>query len=168
MYETWIKMFIDILDEMAPVTIVRSRLELPLGSVTGELSTFIRARLDLLDENSPWCDLDCQQAEDEVHVAYMIHVPSLNKRTDEEIVLNVKSIAGTQTISLLTPVGHIGQDTYVIKGSIQVPLDHPYDNPNSATHDMADLLVSLMKVGGYSHEDASDKEADDLVVWGEE
>ncbi|ASS74770.1 hypothetical protein CIG75_07130 [Tumebacillus algifaecis] len=168
MYETWIKSLIDILDELAPVTIVRSRLEMPLGSVTGELSTFIRSRLDLLDENSPWCDLDCEAAGDEVHIAFMIHVPSLNKRTDEEIVASVISIAGNPTISLLTPIGQIGQETYVIKGGIQVPLHHPTDNPNSATHDMAEMLVSLMKVGGFDHQDASDKEADDLVAWSEE
>ena len=35
MYETWTKMFIDILDELAPVTVVKTRMELPLGSVTG-------------------------------------------------------------------------------------------------------------------------------------
>jgi hypothetical protein len=168
MYESWIKMLIDILDELAPVTIVRSRLELPLGSVSGDCSTFIRSRLDLLDENSPWCDLEVTQAEDEVQIAYMIQIPNLNKRTDKEIVDNVNSVASVQSISLLIPVSQIGQETYVIKGSLQVPLEHLTDNPNSATHDMAEMLVHLMKVGGYDQSEVDDKEAEDLVLWSPE
>ncbi|HEU4962660.1 MAG TPA: hypothetical protein VFV52_02230 [Bacilli bacterium] len=165
MYETWIKMFVDILDELAPVTIVRSRLELPLGSVTGDLSTVIRTRLDLIDSDSPWCDLLTEEAGDQVYVGYMVQVPNLNKRKDEEIVADVRSIGGKNKISLLTPVGEIGTETYVIKGTITVPLEHPSDNPNSATHDMAEMIVRLMQVGGYTTEGQEDDEAEDLVTW---
>lgn len=165
MYETWVKMFVDILDELAPVTLVRTRLELPLGSVTGDLSTAIRSRLDLIDNNSPWCDLMTEEAGDQVYIGYMIHVPNLNKRKDEEIVNDVKSIGGRNTISLLTPVGAIGPETYVIKGTITVPLEHPSDNPNSATHDMAEMIVRLMQVGGYTNEERIDAEDDSLVTW---
>ncbi|MFD2169186.1 hypothetical protein [Tumebacillus lipolyticus] len=166
MYETWVKMMIDILDELAPVTIVRSRLEMPLGSVSGDLSTLIRSRLDLLDESSPWCDLDIEQAGEEVHISFLVHVPNLNKRRDEEIVRDVQGTGHVHSISLLTPVGHAGRETYVIRGERRLPLDHPTDNPNSATHDLAELLVTLMRVGGYDREAASDSEADDLVTWG--
>ncbi|MGZ4107393.1 MAG: hypothetical protein ACXVP5_03515 [Tumebacillaceae bacterium] len=169
MYETWVKNLIDIVDELAPVTLVRTRLDLPLGSVSGDISTLVHCRLDLMDEDSPWCDMEITQSGESVSIGYMIHIPNLNKRTDKEIETNVQSVSGVDTISLLTPVGRIGQETYVIKGNITAPLDHPFDNPNSATHDMAEQLVRLMQVGGYVPEKAStdDKVVDDeLVTWG--
>jgi len=167
MYETWVKHLIDILDERAPVTIVKNRLELPLGSVAGEMSTTVHARLDLTDEDSPWCDLVLEQAEDEVHCGYMIHIPNINKRTDTEIIANVRSIGSITSLSLLSPVGEMGQETYVIKGHLNAPLDHPFDNPNSATHDMAEKLVHLMQVGGYEAQKEADgvDVNDDLVSW---
>jgi hypothetical protein len=165
MYETWVKQLIDIVDELAPVTVVRSRLELPLGSVTGDMTTAIHCRLDLTDEDSPWCDLNVQEAGDEVHMAYMIHVPNLNRRTDEEIIANAQSVAGIRDLFLLTPVGRMGQETYVIKGTITVPLNHPTDNPGSATHDIAEQLVRLMQVGGYEAAQGNDRDAEELITW---
>lgn len=171
MYETWVKNLLDILDEAAPVTVVRTRLELPLGSVTGELSTTVHSRLDLTDEDSPWCDLLIESIDSQIQIGYLIHIPNLNKRTDAEIVANVKGIGGgCNSIALLSPVGEVGQETYVIKGTITAPLEHPSDNPNSATHDMAETLVRLMEVGGYERVGTMDEidEATDLVTWSTE
>ncbi|MBL0387311.1 hypothetical protein JJB07_11675 [Tumebacillus sp. ITR2] len=172
MYETWVKFLIDILDEVAPVTVVRTRLEMPVGSVTGDLSTVIHSRLDLTDDDSPWCDLITEQVENNVEIGFMIHIPNINKRTDEEIVANVKSVGGgAHTVMLLQPVGEVGQETYVIKGTISVPLEHPTDNPNSATHDMMETLVRLMECGGYERNESLetvDEATDDLVTWPQE
>jgi len=166
MYETWVKSMVDILDELAPVTVVRTRFELPLGSVTGDHSTHVHARLDLIDDDSPWCDLAIEEAGDQVSIGYMIHIPNLNKRTDKEIVANIKTIGEVSDVFLLTPVGEIGQETYVIKGTITAPLEHPTDNFNSATHDMAEKLVRLMQVGGYDVTQGQDGvRDDDLVTW---
>jgi hypothetical protein len=168
MYETWVKHLIDIVDELAPVTLVRTRLDLPLGSVTGDISTLMHCRLDLMDEDSPWCDMEITQGEGNVSIAYMIHVPNLNKRTDKEIIDNAHSVSGLDSISLLSPVGRVGQETYVLKGTITAPLKHPFDNPNSATHDMAEQIVRLMQVGGYVPEKASDADEvtdEEVVTW---
>ena len=166
MYETWVKSLIDILDELAPVTVVRNRLEMPLGAVSGDMAVVIHARLDLTDEDSPWCDLVVSEAGDQVHVAYMIHVPNINRRTDEEILKVIGPIGGVQSVSLLMPVGYVGQETYVIKGTIVAPLVHPADNFNSATHEMAEKLVLLMQVGGYESQQGADGVLDDdLVTW---
>lgn len=166
MYETWVKSMIDILDERAPVTVVRTRYELPLGSVTGDHSTHVHARLDLIDDDSPWCDLVMEEAGDQVSIGYMIHIPNLNKRTDKEIVANIKTIGEVSDVFLLTPVGEIGQETYVIKGTITAPLEHPTDNFNSATHDMAEKIVRLMQAGGYDVTQGQDGvRDDDLVTW---
>lgn len=168
MYETWVKNLIDIVDELAPVTLVRTRLDLPLGSVTGDISTLVHCRLDLMDEDSPWCDMEIAHVEGNVSIAYMIHVPNLNKRTDKEIVANAHSVSGVDSIALLSPVGRIGQETYVLKGTITAPLEHPFDNPNSATHDMAEQIVRLMQVGGYVPENASDADEitdEEVVTW---
>ncbi len=48
---------------------------------------------------------------------------------------------------------------------MEVPLEHPTDNPNSATHDMAETLLLLMQTGGYKPGEADDVEAEDLVTW---
>ncbi|KEO85147.1 hypothetical protein [Tumebacillus flagellatus] len=172
MYETWVKSLIDILDEVAPVTLVRNRLEIPLGSVTGDNSVLIHSRLDLTDDDSPWCDLVVEQVEDRIEIGYMIHIPNLNKRTDEEIVANVKSVGGgAGTVMLLQPVGEVAQETYVIKGTLSAPLEHPTDNFNSATHDMAEALVRLMECGGYERNQSMetvDEATDDLVTWPQE
>ena len=165
MYETWVKSLVDILDELAPVTVVRTRYELPLGSVTGDLSTHVHARLDLVDEDSPWCDLSIEAKDNMLSIGYMIHIPNINRRTDKEIVENVKTI-GADDVFMLTPVGEVGQETYVIKGIIDAPLEHTTDNFNSATHDMADKLVRLMQVGGYVDTRGEDVgHSEDLVTW---
>lgn len=170
MYETWTKMFIDILDELAPVTKVLSRLELPLGSVSGEMVTTIHSVLDMLDEDSPWCDLEVHRTEnDRLHVHYLVQVPNLNKVADKELLANISSVGSNVTSTmLLSPVGEVGRETYVIKGLIEAPLEHPTDNPNSATHDMAETLVRLMQCGGYSKGENDDAEADSLVAWNAE
>jgi hypothetical protein len=76
--------------------------------------------------------------------------------------------SNVKSVMLLSPVGDIGRETYVIKGVIEAPLQHPTDNPNSATHDMAETLVRLMKVGGYDPKQNDDAEADSLVTWSAE
>jgi hypothetical protein len=163
------------MDEIAPVTIVRTRFEQPVGSVSGDVSTLIHSRLDLTDDDSPWCDLVVDQVDGQLQIGYMIHIPNINKRKDEEITANVKSVGGgANTVMLLTPVGEVGQETYVIKGMITAPLENPFDNSNSATHDMADTLVRLMEVGGYERNGSMegvggrDVNQNDLVTWPQE
>lgn len=48
MYETFVKQLIDMMDELSPVTSVRNRIEMPLGSVQGDMKrcfTTIRNRM---------------------------------------------------------------------------------------------------------------------------
>ena len=135
--------------------------------------TTIHSVLDLVDEDSPWCDLELHKTDekqDKLHLHYQIHVPNLNKVTDKELIANIRTVGGSNvsSVMLLTPVGEIGRETYVVKGLIEAPIQHPTDNPNSATHDMAETLVRLMQSGGYSKGENDDAEADSLVTWGAE
>ncbi len=119
MYETWTKFFIDILDELAPVTVVRTKMEMPLGSVDGQVSTTIHCVLDMLDDDSPWCDLEVHKVDgkqDMLHAHYQVHIPNLNRVTDNELIANIRAVGGSnvKSIMLISPVGETAKETYAI------------------------------------------------------
>jgi hypothetical protein len=166
MYETFIKQFIDIMDEQAPVTIVRNRLELPLGSVSAEQSTWIHARLDLLDDASPYVDVVMTPQQEHVQVGYIVHLPSNDEIKDEQLVKNTETLEHIDSISVLQPLKGTESDWYVIKGHMQVPLADDHNDMNSLTYELSREILSVMRSTGYDHLNADpDPEDDELVTW---
>ncbi|GBF11017.1 MULTISPECIES: hypothetical protein [Tepidibacillus] len=56
--ELFIKRFIDLLDEMIPVSMVHTLIEQPLGAVIHDSYVRIHARIDLADEDSPYVEIE--------------------------------------------------------------------------------------------------------------
>ena len=56
--ELFIKRFIDLLDEMIPVSMVHTLTEQPLGAVIHDYYIRIHARLSLADEESPFVEIE--------------------------------------------------------------------------------------------------------------
>ncbi|GIM47340.1 hypothetical protein DNHGIG_28890 [Collibacillus ludicampi] len=169
MYETFIKQFIDIMDEQAPVTIVRNRMEMPLGSVCAEQSTWIHARLDLLDDASPYVDVVMTPQNEQVQVGYIVHLPSNDEMTDEQLVRNTQQMDHIDSISVVQPIKGSKTDWYVIKGHMDVQLADEQNNMNSLTHELSNQIVSVMRSTGYDHLNADpDPEEDEIVTWNTE
>lgn len=56
--ELFIKRFIDKLDEVVPVSMVHTLIEQPLGAVMHDSYIRLHARLDLVDEDSPYVEIE--------------------------------------------------------------------------------------------------------------
>ncbi len=56
--ELFIKRFIDLLDEVVPVSMVHTLIEQPLGAVMHDSFIRLHARLDLADEDSPYVEIE--------------------------------------------------------------------------------------------------------------
>lgn len=56
--ELFIKRFIDKLDEVVPVSMVHTLIEQPIGAVMQDSYIRLHARLDLVDEDSPYVEIE--------------------------------------------------------------------------------------------------------------
>lgn len=157
MYETFVKQFIDIMDERAPVTLVRSRIEMPLGSVQAEQSTLIHTKLDLLDDDSPFADIVISERNDIYQVVYSAHIPAEEQMTDEQFVQKVREIGAVDSISVVQSIDGGNRSTYVVTGQMGI-------NTNSSTHDISEKIAGILRAGGYEPVFETNPEADDLVV----
>ncbi|WP_018132368.1 hypothetical protein [Effusibacillus pohliae] len=167
-YETFVKQFIDIMDERAPVTRVRNRVDMPLGSVQADTSTLIHTRLDLLDENSPFADIVISADGTECLVDYIAHIPANDRMTDEQFVQQVQQAGEVDSVSVLQSIDGRHKDTYVVTGRMRFDLADDDQNANSVTHDISETIVAILKAGGYDPAFADERETDDLVLWSPE
>ncbi|BCJ88584.1 hypothetical protein [Effusibacillus dendaii] len=166
MYETFVKEFIDIMDERAPVTLVRNRIDIPLGSVEAEQSTLIHSRLDLADEGSPHADVVISQGNGSYKVDFIAHVPTNDRITDEQFISQIREVGQVESVSVLQSIDGQHDDTYVVTGRMDIRPGNDDQNTNSATHDISEKIVSIMKAGGYQLDDTAN--ANDLVLWSPE
>lgn len=176
MYETFVKQFIDILDERAPVTLVRNRFEYPLGSVSGEQSTWIHTRLDLVDEDNPYADITISPRDYEIDLYYTVNIPASDQLTDDTLVSRIREIGQVSSISIVQPLDDQHTNTYIVTGHMKINTKNHDQNSNSGTHDISEKIVYLMRSAGYESafgddkEDSSrirstDEDDDDFVTW---
>ncbi|GAX89209.1 hypothetical protein [Effusibacillus lacus] len=169
MYETFVKQFIDIMDERAPVTLVRNRMDMPLGAVEADQSTLIHTRLDLTDEASPYADVVITPNHTGCHVDYIAHIPADDQITDESFMGRIQQAGQVDSVSVLHSIDGRHDATYVVTGHMDIDFTNHDQNTNSATHDMSEKIVAIMKAGGYEPFDPdNDSEAEDLVAWSPE
>lgn len=164
MYETFVKQFIDIMDERAPVTLVRSRIEMPLGSVQAEQSTLIHTRLDLLDDDSPYADIVISGANHTYRMVYSAHIPAEDQMTDEQFVQKVREIGTVGSISVVQPIDGGNQSTYVVTGQMGIDLQNDDQNTNSSAHDLSEIIAGILHAGGYESMFENNLEPDDRIV----
>lgn len=169
MYERFVKQFIDIMDERAPVTVVRNRMDLPLGAMEAEQSTLIHTKLDLLDEGSPYADIVVTSDNDTCRFHYIVHIPADDHVTDEQFVQRVRQTALTDSISVMQSIDGRDDNFYVITGHVDMNTSDDNQNSNSATHELSAALTMLMQAGGYDPVNVDDtRESEDLVTWSPE
>jgi hypothetical protein len=170
MYETFVKQFIDIMDERAPVTWVRNRVDMPLGAVEVDLSTLIHTRLDLTDEDSPYADVVITPNGNSCSVDYTAYVPADDSLTDEQFSERVHQQGEVDSISVLQSLDGSNESAYVVTGHREIDFSNDDQNSNSATHDISETIVGIMKSGGYEPvlADEIGDNTDSLVIWSPE
>lgn len=157
MYELFTKRLIDLLDERAPVTMVHTVLEQPLGSVENESYTLIHARLDVADEDSPTAEVQILPVETmRFAVICDVTVPLTGSANDEEHL--IKGAASLQK----------GIEVYkvedMIKGGVEYDIHFEFDIRGSENkseldqiiEDVIEGIVAVLRVGGYCVETIED------------
>ncbi|MFC4766321.1 hypothetical protein [Effusibacillus consociatus] len=168
MYETFVKHFIDIMDERAPVTLVRNRIDMPLGAVEGDQSTLIHTRLDLLDDTSPYADVVLTPNGSGCYLDYIAHIPANDQITDEEFMNQVHQAGEVDSVSVLQSIDGRHEATYVVTGHMEIDFAKDDQNSNSVTHDISEKIVAIMKAGGFQPIFSEEQGGEDLVTWSQE
>ncbi len=103
--ELFIKRFIDALDEVAPVTMVHTLIEQPLGAVVHDYYIKIHARMDLVDEDSPYVEIEMYPYEkNKVEVLFAYTFPKnsiiINEETWKQQLTNLPNEKADKVIPM--------------------------------------------------------------------
>lgn len=157
MYELFTKRLIDLLDERAPVTMVHTVMEQPLGSVENETYTLIHARLDVADEDSPTAEVQVLPVDTQrFTIICDVTVPLTGSANDEEHL-----IKGAASL-------HKGIRIFKVEdklnGGVEYDIHFEYDVRGSENKSELDQIieeviegiVAVLRVGGYRVETIED------------
>jgi hypothetical protein len=153
MYELFTKRFIDLLDERAPVTMVHTVTEQPLGSVVTDSYTLIHARIDVADEDSPYAEIEVFPLSHKVfEVVCDLTLPKTGLKNDEPHILRAAK-------ALHEPIQvYKVQDTdtqeieYDMHMEFEVEGSENKSELDQIIEDLIEEIVAVLKVGGYEIE----------------
>jgi hypothetical protein len=157
MYEIFTKRFIDLLDERAPVTLVRTINEQPLGSVESDSYTLIHSRLDMTDEKSPFAEIEVFPLSDrKFEVVCDITLPGQGLANDEPRLIHAAK-------ALHEPI-NVYKVHDVIYDRLEFDMHMEYEVEASENKSELDELVealveeitAVLRVGGYQNERMED------------
>lgn len=147
--ELFIKRFIDLLDEMAPVSMVHTMIEQPLGAVMNDSYTKIHARLDLIDENSPFVEIELYPySNNQLEVLLAFTIPSSGMTiSEDDFVKNIskRSEKLEKIISLLNE-----EDTYYeifTSNQIEIPVNNA--EIDKKINEITSMIKDNLTSGGY-------------------
>ncbi|WP_339062438.1 hypothetical protein [Tepidibacillus marianensis] len=103
--ELFIKRFIDLLDEKIPVSMVHTVIEQPLGSLMNDSYVMIHARKDLVDEDSPYIEIEIYPLDyHKVHFLFAYTFPKNSIRVSqnefEEKLKSDKNLSADKIVAL--------------------------------------------------------------------
>lgn len=148
--ELFIKRFIDLLDELVPVTMVHTMIEQPLGAVTHDYYIRLHARLDLADEDSPFVEIELYpytQNDVELLYAYTYPQEGINLSESEFI----QKIKANNNLKLEKIVSLDESETYYYESFYEEDLTIPDENGaiDELIHTIVPKIKDLLLIGSY-------------------
>lgn len=150
MYELFTKRFIDLLDERAPVTMVHTIAEQPLGSVESDSYTLIHTRIDVADEDSPFAEIEVFPLSSKFfEVVCDLTLPQAGLNNDEQHIIRAAK-------ALHEPIKvYKVQDTdtqkveYDMHMEFEVEASENKSELDQIIEELIEEIVAVLKVGGY-------------------
>lgn len=152
--ELFIKRFIDLLDEVVPVSMVHTLIEQPLGAVMHDSYIRIHARLDLIDEYSPYVEIEIYPHQYKyIEILYAYTFPNKSVLISEGLFLDKikenENITGEKVFPIFNDDDYFYELFY--GEEIEIP------NNNTGIDDIIREIVSNIKknitISGYGHVD---------------
>lgn len=148
--ELFIKRFIDLLDEMVPVTMVHTLTEQPLGALIHDYYIRIHARLDLADEDSPFVEIELYPySYNHIEAVYAYTYPNKGMTISEsEFTEKIKARVKVQA-EKITPLDEEEPDYFEL--FYQENMDIPKDNRDidQLIHEIVPKVKDWLSIGGY-------------------
>ncbi len=153
--ELFIKRFIDLLDERIPVSMVHTLVEQPLGAIVNDSYLRIHARLDLLDEDSPFVEMELYPYEfDKIEAQMAFNYPKGSIKVDENTLTTAIEQAGGKGEKVTLLGDHHGTYFEMYQGlDIQVPQKSEMDE---TIEEIVGKIYDWLLIGGYQPEEGDE------------
>lgn len=151
--ELFIKRFIDLLDEVAPVSMVHTIIEQPLGAIINESYVKIHARADLADEDSPFIEIELHPTTyDEINILYAYTYPiSGISVTQAEFLAKINNINNVFA-EQITPLNSEELGYYELFIEEEIKVSKNQGELDKQIHDIILVMMSWLTIGGYKIE----------------
>jgi len=152
--ELFIKRFIDLLDEMVPVSMVHTLIEQPLGAVTHDSYVKIHARLDLIDENSPYVEIEIYLYDfNNLEALYAYTYPKESILVSEKEFINKLTSNENLTAEKVLPVNDEENFFYEVFYSEEIEIPNNNGAIDELVHQIVPKVKEWLTIGGYRVEE---------------
>lgn len=149
--ELFIKRFIDLLDERIPVSMVHTLVEQPLGAIINDSYLRIHARVDLLDEDSPFVEMELYPFEfDKIEAQMAFNYPDGSIKVSEEAFVDKIQKSGGKGEKITLLGNDQGTHYEMFQGfEIQIPQKSEMDE---TIEELVGKIYYWLTIGGYEHQ----------------
>jgi len=148
--ELFIKRFIDLLDEMVPVTMVHTLVEQPLGAVLHDYYITIHARLDLVDENSPFVEIELYPYEtNKIAALFAYTYPKKSIFLSEEALIEEWQKSANAKVEHVLPLDKEEDDYYEMFYEETYQIKENHAEMDEFIHQKVPEIKHWLAIGGY-------------------
>lgn len=151
--ELFIKRFIDLLDEIVPVTMVHTLVEQPLGAVIHDYYIRLHTRLDLANEESPYLEIELYPLNDKsIKVLYAFSYPKSGIVNSETEFVNKITLDSEAQIEKIIPLRDVENYTYELFYDEQIDIPDQKDEIDPIINKLTTKIKDRLNIGGYEVE----------------
>ena len=149
--ELFIKRFIDLLDEMVPVTMVHTLIELPLGAAMPDNYVKLHARLDLADEGSPFVEIELYpyESNNNIELLYAYTYPQEGIIISEDKFIEKLKIEKHARSEKITPLNEEAAYFYEVFYEEQIEVPKQNGEVDELIHRLVPKIVDWLSLSGY-------------------
>lgn len=151
--ELFIKRFIDKLDEAVPVSMVHTLIEQPLGAVMHDSYIRLHARLDLVDENSPYLEIELYPHQfNYIEILYAYTFPNKSILIPESQFLSKLKVNDGLTGEKVVPIEKEEEYFYELFYGEEVEIPKNNANIDRVIEDIITNVKEIITSSGYGAE----------------
>lgn len=149
--ELFIKRFIDLLDETSPVSMVHTLTEQPLGAVTNDYYIRIHSRIDLVDEVSPYVEIELYPYEyKKIECLFAYTYPKQGIRITEEQFIRKILDNNKVKAEKITPLKDENDYYYEVFYEEEINIPENSGETDKLIHEIIPKIKEFLTIGGFS------------------